>query len=588
MNPPGQLNLDAKVQIVSEVCRGLDYAHKNGVVHRDIKPANIRILKDGHVKLVDFGIARLGESNLTQTGIVLGTPSYLAPELLSGGRVDHRADLWAVGVVLYELLSGKRPFQAPTFVGLAYKIVHEPLPPLDGAALGLPPGLPPVVARALAKDPGARYADMAELAAALEDGAGMAHHGEAPLTPLARERAARQHLGEARRLLGENDLERALESARRARAVEPSNVDVVALVEELEARLRETPTLVAPESRTDGTRITPSPGGLRERLPTPVLTELRARGASVFRELATFGEPPATQAIALSPVSDVLATAGVDGSIRLWNLGSRTRLCALRTELHRRAGHDARPLCVAFSPDGSLIASGHVDGVVHLWDVTAQAELPAKLRHDDIVGTLAFSPDGRVLATGSVDANLKLWDMAAARAGEARRELHRQPAGVTALAWTHGGRHLVTGHANRILRVLDAQTGRLQATLRGPEAVISLLCTAPSGRLLAVASQDRTVRLFDLDSRTQVQVLTGHRRPASSLCFFADGRHLASVALENAVQLWDAESGTALASLWGLAAESFAGVTLFAGGDHLAVALADGRIRVWEPVASSS
>jgi hypothetical protein len=587
MNPPGQLSLAQKVQIVSDVCRGLDYAHKRGVVHRDIKPANIRILRDGSVKVVDFGIARLGESNLTQTGIVLGTPSYLAPELLSGARVDHRADLWAVGVVLYELLAGRRPFQGPTFVGLAYRIVHEPMPPLDGTALGLPADLPLVVGRALAKDPSARYADMAELSAALEQAAGMAIH-ETPLTPEARQRAARQHMGEARRLVGENDLERALEAAHRARAVEPSNVDVVALVAELEARLNETPTLVSPERRpAEATRVTPSPGGIsRERLPTPVLTELRARGASVFRELATFGEPPAIQAIALSPVSDVLATANVDGAIRLWNLGSRTRLVALRTDLHRRAGHDARPLCVAFSPDGSLIASGHVDGVVHLWDVASQEELPARLRHDGIVGSLAFSPDGRVLATGSVDANLKLWDLAAARAGEARRELLRQPAGVTALAWTDGGRHLVTGHANRILRVLDAETGRLQATLRGPEAVVSLLCPAPAGRLLAVASQDRTVRLYDLESRTQVQVLAGHRRPASSLCFFADGRHLATVALENAVQLWDAETGASLASLWGPAAESFAGVALFGGGDHLAVALADGRIRVWEPVAS--
>jgi eukaryotic-like serine/threonine-protein kinase len=583
MTPPGKLDLAEKVRIVSEVCRGLDYAHKRGVVHRDIKPANIRILRDGHVKLVDFGIARLGESTLTQTGIVLGTPSYLAPELLTGARVDHRADLWAVGVVLYELLAGRRPFQAPTFVGLAYRIVHEPLPPLDAAALGLPPDLPAVVGRALAKDPGARYPDMAELSAALQQAAGVAAAGDTPLTPEARRQAAQQHLGEARRLMGGNELERALEAARRARAVEPSNVDVVKLVEDLEARLRETPTAASP---ADGAAAPARPGAPTpavQRLPTPVLTELRARGASVFRELATFGEPPAIQAVALSPVSDVLATANVDGAVRLWNLGSRTRVMALRTELHRRAGHDARPLCVAFSPDGSLLATGHVDGVVHLWDVAAQEEVPARLRHEGMVGALAFSPDGQVLASGSVDANLKLWDVAAARGGEARRELHRQPAGVTAVAFAGGGRQLVTGHANRILRVLDSETGRLQATLRGPEAVVSLLCPAPDGRRLAVGSQDRTVRLYDLESRTQVQVLAGHRRPTSSLCFFADGRHLASVALENAVQLWDAETGVALASLWGLAAESFAGVAVFAGGDHLAVALADGRIRVWEP-----
>ena len=120
MSPADRLPVDDKLRIMVEVCRGLDYAHKRGVIHRDVKPANVRLLADGTVKLLDFGIARLGESTLTQTGILLGTPSYLAPEVVSGGRVDLRADMWAVGIILYELLSGQRPFQAPTFVGLVY------------------------------------------------------------------------------------------------------------------------------------------------------------------------------------------------------------------------------------------------------------------------------------------------------------------------------------------------------------------------------------------------------------------------------------------------------------------------------------
>jgi WD40 repeat protein len=182
-----------------------------------------------------------------------------------------------------------------------------------------------------------------------------------------------------------------------------------------------------------------------------------------------------------------------------------------------------------------------------------------------------------------MDSNLKLWDVKVALENEARRELHRQPAGVTALSYAGNGSWLVTGHVNRLLRVVDARTCRLIATLRGPEALVSLLCLAPDGQRMAVASHDRTVRLFDLATRTQVCSFGGHRKAVSSLCFFKDGLHLATVGLDNVVNLWDLDSQAALAALWGPKDETFAGVALFGGGEHIAVALSDGRIRVWGP-----
>ena len=101
MVPHDRLKLAEKVHILVETCRGLDFAHKRGVVHRDVKPANIRVLRDGSVKIVDFGIAHVEDSTITHTGLVLGTPSYIAPEVLAGQPVDHRADIWALGVVMY-------------------------------------------------------------------------------------------------------------------------------------------------------------------------------------------------------------------------------------------------------------------------------------------------------------------------------------------------------------------------------------------------------------------------------------------------------------------------------------------------------
>ena len=588
MSPADRLPVDDKLRIMVEVCRGLDYAHKRGVIHRDVKPANVRLLADGTVKLVDFGIARLGESTLTQTGILLGTPSYLAPEVVSGGRVDLRADMWAVGIILYELLSGQRPFQAPTFVGLVYKIVHEPVPPLETVATNLPAGVAAVVGRTLEKDPSKRYQDLAELAAALQSVRGVKDSTQPTLSPQARERAVDLEIAQVRRLMEANDLERALEAARRAQALAPSRTEVVALIEQIEMYLSDATPPARPETTLpaiDSTVLaTPTPS--KPRLPTPVLTELRARGASVFRELATFGEPPATQAVARSPVDDLLATAGADGAVRLWDLQSRTRRQSLRTDMHLRSGHDARALALAFSPDGSLLASGHVDGSIHLWDMATGEEVRVRLRHEEqMVSALAFSPDGRTLATGGVDSTLKLWDVPAARKGEARRELVREPAAVTALSFVAGGKLLVTGHTNRVLRVMDVATRRLTATLRGPEALVNVLCASPDGRRLAVGSHDRTVRVYDVESQQQIAISTPHKKPASSLCFFDDSSHLASVALENMVHVWDLESAAPVVSLWGPNAESFAGITLFGEGDHIAVALADGRIRVWGPAS---
>jgi predicted Ser/Thr protein kinase len=588
MSDPKGLSLERKLEIMTDVCRGLDFAHKRGVVHRDVKPANIRILNDGTVKLVDFGIARMVDtSNMTQTGIVLGTPSYIAPEMLVEGKADHRADIWAVGVILYEMLAGRRPYDGATIAGLVYRIVHEPLPPLP-QALGLPPELTAIVARALSKDPDGRFKDLAEMAHALQ--AVLGGTGDAPLAPEARRKAYEENFAEARQLLVESDLEGALQAARRAQALEPSRTSIVDLVGAIEQQLRGAPTIrrAAPVLPDFGATLrTPAPdAGIREEpLPTPVLTTLRLHGAAVFRELATFGEPPATQTASLSPVKDLLATSGSDGALRIWDLHSRTRLRVLRSKMHLRTGHEALALSLAWSPDGTLLASGHVDGSVHLWDLETGQELAVSMRHDALVGAVAFSPDGRTLATGGMDSSLKLWDVRAAMAGEARREMLRQPSGITALSYAGEGAWLITGHANRVLRVHDARTSRLMATLRGPEGAISLLCAAPDGRRLAVVSQDRAIRLYDLVSRSELFVMSGHKKPAAGLSFFPDGMHLATVALDNAVQLWDLDSRSSLAALWGPSDESFAGVALFAGGDHIAVALSDGRIRLWGPAA---
>jgi CHASE2 domain-containing sensor protein/predicted Ser/Thr protein kinase len=156
------------VKIIADAADALDYAHQQGVVHRDIKPANLMWLVDSKVvKLTDFGIARITDSSKTKTGMVLGTPSYMSPEQLSGKKVDGRSDLFSLGVTLYQLLTGQLPFQADSMATLMFKIANEPHPAASTVRPDLPAALGAVIDRALAKDLEKRYARGSELAADL-------------------------------------------------------------------------------------------------------------------------------------------------------------------------------------------------------------------------------------------------------------------------------------------------------------------------------------------------------------------------------------------------------------------------------------
>lgn len=169
----GGLQPQELLEVLAQVCEGLAYAHGRGVLHRDIKPSNIRVVKEGQglkAKVMDFGIARLHNSELTGTGTLLGTFGYMAPEYIQTGKPDPRSDLFAVGVILYECLAGHRPFEGDTTATVLYRLVHEEPEPLDLSRVqGVSGKLGQVLSVALAKDPRARYQGGGELAKALRE-----------------------------------------------------------------------------------------------------------------------------------------------------------------------------------------------------------------------------------------------------------------------------------------------------------------------------------------------------------------------------------------------------------------------------------
>ena len=193
MKRVGPLPLEHALDLMMQVCEGLAIAHAHVVVHRDIKPGNLFVLRDGGLKVLDFGVARLANSSMTASGFIVGTPDFMSPEQARGRAIDQRSDVFSAGAVFYYMLSGVKPFSAPDLPAVLHRVCCEDPPPLSPAQC--PAGLWRILMKALAKQTADRYADMGHLLADL-----VRFQQEFDLETRAMARATRARAGEVARL----------------------------------------------------------------------------------------------------------------------------------------------------------------------------------------------------------------------------------------------------------------------------------------------------------------------------------------------------------------------------------------------------
>jgi len=222
-----QLSLLEKTSIIVQVCNGLGYAHRRGVVHRDIKPANIMLGKDGGVKIFDFGIAHIGDNSVTKTGQIVGTLSYMSPEQVNGKPVDIRTDLFSTGVVLYQLFTNHLPFEGESTATTLLKIIYDPPPPLKNFLTSYPPELEGILLRALAKDREERYHSADEFALDLSQ-----------LQAHLKQELIAQHLQEVGVFLEKSDLYKAREYLVQVLKVDAQHVQATQLLREVQYRIK--------------------------------------------------------------------------------------------------------------------------------------------------------------------------------------------------------------------------------------------------------------------------------------------------------------------------------------------------------------
>jgi hypothetical protein len=512
------------VRIGMEAARGLAAAHAQGLIHRDIKPGNILLEPpSGRVKLTDFGLARvIDDVKLTRTGFVSGTPMYMSPEQTMGENADARSDLFSLGAILYEMAAGQPPFGGNSALAILKQIAEAKHRPLREVAPDTPIWLAEMVDELLAKKPADRYQSATDLAEVLE-------------YVWVKRKASSEELPAVCQV----------EQARRSRRN-------LILAVAIGAALLALGLFAGVFFARRGSSGVAAP---TEKSTSEPIAVLSANAGTVWSE-------------AFDPRSNTLAMAVEDGSVRLWDLPSKSVKSTLQA-------HRGIIWASQYAPDGSYLATGGDDGLLKLWR-SGETEPFRTYQHPNAIRGLALSRDGQRLYAGDRQGGLHVWSV------DSNEPLAKtqQPGAIYAVALSPDNKTLAVAGSDKSIRLCDAETLQQKLPLGGHAGQVNGLAFNHDGSRLASAGWDQTVRIWDTGSGLLVNSWKSHGGDIWTIAYSPDGEHLATAGNDNAIRVWEPETGKPTATYLGhkQAVHSLAfnqkGTLLASGGR-------DGAVRVW-------
>jgi WD40 repeat protein len=568
----GPLPAKRAAAYLKTIAEAIHYAHERGLLHRDLKPSNVLIDAADQPRVTDFGLARRleGDSELTLSGQVLGSPNYMPPEQAAAkrGHLSRRSDVYALGAMLYHVLTGRPPFVGETITDTLSQVINTEPVSLRLLNPSVPRDLETLCLKCLEKEPAKRYASGQVLADELNRFLRNEPIEAWPISRLekmwrrCRRKPALTGLSAATVLLLLTlAIVSPIAAFRINRERQRADLSLYGADMNLAQQAWEQNNMGRLRQLLDETQDSPHRGFewyYWQRQSHAALKTLRGHLGWV-------------NSVAFSSDGQRIVTASLDKTAKVWDAAGGREPLTLK-------GHSDHVLSVAFSADGQRIVTGSVDQTAKVWEASSGRELLTLKGHSAPILSVAFSPDGQRIVTSGWDTTAKVWQAVSEREA---LTLNGHSAGIWSVAFSPDGQRIVTGSGDKTAKVWEAASGREVLTLRGHSADIWSVAFSPDGQRIVTGSGDKTVKVWDAVGGGELLRLKGHGDQILSVAFSPDGQRIVTGSFDGTAKVWEAANGREVLTLKGHSAPVWSAV-FSPDGQRIVTGSWDQTARVWE------